>query len=540
MNHEEASKLNHDLKIVALTVSNQIQSKDQGEYVRQCIPTFLKLLVVVPLIAILVQLFRWATGVSAGWFFSWPSWIVLTVAFPLAWLFARVLTRQVDVSRHHALSEADRQIGSSERIATAASFLEQPVRDGFMQAAVEDAAEWTKIARMASFNQKSERGTGALRSLWSIPIAISCLMLAAFLTQFARPLAPEESTLQAITAIAEPISVAIEPPPQEQNLPEKEQPEEILEKEPPPQQRSQKTVNRQGSSGAAIPDQAEESQGRLSEGETRESQQSANPSSARGAPSTSGQPSKSGEETKKKAKPKPKKNPGNEHEKKNRPQEEKPSGATAGQGSSKGSDNNAAPSDWASTSQAATPDDKDVEDEEDVADEEEEQESRGGVQPNMRDRRTPVNRDLQIGFGNARPNPDANGRGGPSGQKKSRGVASLVLGVPIPDRVNGQPNKGRIRITQQRITPEAEQSDPVAAQDRPTRQGSLGPIHHPDFSPWLQDLVRRYFLQRRAQTPLTTPANNPSKTNPEESTTSTTPKESLQTSIAPESNTPQS
>ena len=36
--------------------------------------------------------------------------------------------------------------------------------------------------------------------------------------------------------------------------------------------------------------------------------------------------------------------------------------------------------------------------------------------------------------------------------------ASLVLGVPIPDRVNGQPNKGRIRITQQRVTPEAEQA----------------------------------------------------------------------------------
>ena len=129
-------------------------------------------------------------------------------------------------------------------------------------------------------------------------------------------------------------------------------------------------------------------------------------------------------------------------------------------------DNNAAPSDWASTSQAATPDDEDLEEEDEVDDEEEEQESRGGVQPNMRDRRTPVNRDLQIGFGTNRPNPDANGRGGPGGQKKSRGVASLVLGVPIPDRVNGQPNKGRIRITQQRITPEAEQSDPVAAQDR--------------------------------------------------------------------------
>ena len=85
----------------------------------------------------------------------------------------------------------------------------------------------------------------------------------------------------------------------------------------------------------------------------------------------------------------------------------------------------------------------------------------GRVQPNMRDRRTPVNRDLQIGFGSARPNPDANGRGvDPVGRRSPAALPRLVLGVPIPDRVNGQPNKGRIRITQQRITPEIEESDP--------------------------------------------------------------------------------
>ena len=159
-------------------------------------------------------------------------------------------------------------------------------------------------------------------------------------------------------------------------------------------------------------------------------------------------------------------------------------------------------------SQEATPDNEGEQEEDEVDEEEEEQESRGGVQPNMRDRRAPVNRDLQIGFGSDRPNLDANGRGGPSGQKKSRGVASLVLGVPIPDRVNGQPNKGRIRITQQRITPEAQQSGRVDAQDRLPRQGAVGPIAHPNFSPWLQDIVRRYFLQRRAKHPLkTTPTD---------------------------------
>ena len=46
--------------------------------------------------------------------------------------------------------------------------------------------------------------------------------------------------------------------------------------------------------------------------------------------------------------------------------------------------------------------------------------------------------------------------------QKSRGVASLVLGVPIPDRVKGQPGPGRTKVTQERIEPEAEDAQPRA------------------------------------------------------------------------------
>jgi hypothetical protein len=531
VNPEEKSQLTHDLDIVTMTLSNQIQTMDQRDFIRASMPTLLRLLMAMPLLAVLIQCIRWWTGVSAGWFFSWTTWAILTLLFPLAWLFARVLSHQVLVSRHRALRAADDQIGSSERLVTADDFLQQPKRDGFMQAAVEDAVPWAHRAREASLDQTITKPGNRVLPLWPIPGALAALLLAGFLSQFARTRVTEDPSAATAVAMSDPISLAPKPDPPKQDPPVKEQPEASAERKPAPDQPSQRTVNRQGSAGTAIPEDAEESRGRLSEGETRESQQAANPSSARGTPSTSGQPSKSGDEAKRKRKPQQKK-PEAERQTKRREQEEKPSGATAGQGSSKGSDNSAAPSDWASTSQAATPDDEDIEDEEDVADEEEEQESRGGVQPNLRDRRTPVNRDLQIGFGTNRPNPDANGRGGPGGQKKSRGVASLVLGVPIPDRVHGQPNKGRIRITQQRITPEAEQSDPVDAQDRLPRQGAAGLIHHPDFSPWLQDFVRRYFLQRRAQFPL--------KTSTQETTTSTSSSDSLQTSNVAESGTPQS
>ena len=109
-----------------------------------------------------------------------------------------------------------------------------------------------------------------------------------------------------------------------------------------------------------------------------------------------------------------------------------------------------------------------------------------------------MSRDLRIGFGN-RPNPDANGRGGPSAPKKSRGVASLVLGVPIPDRVKGQPNPGKTKITQERIEPREEEATSAEAGDRGMRAGPLGRLGPVEMTPWMRQLVRDYFRTRREE-----------------------------------------
>ena len=129
------------------------------------------------------------------------------------------------------------------------------------------------------------------------------------------------------------------------------------------------------------------------------------------------------------------------------------------------------------------------------------------MQPNLRDRRPPVSRDLRIGFGN-QPNPDANGRGGPSEAKKSRGTASLVLGVPIPDRIKGQPNPGPTRITQERIEPTAEDGPDRQTETRRPRTNELGPLVRPEPSPkttqlvpWQRQLIRRFLDERRTPQP---------------------------------------
>lgn len=93
-------------------------------------------------------------------------------------------------------------------------------------------------------------------------------------------------------------------------------------------------------------------------------------------------------------------------------------------------------------------DDPEIEDEP-IEDETDEQEQRGGVMPMRRGDNRPAARELSIsGDG-----PPDQGRGGPTPPKKSRGTASLVLGLRLPDSVRGQPNPGTAKTTLEQIPP---------------------------------------------------------------------------------------
>jgi hypothetical protein len=141
-------------------------------------------------------------------------------------------------------------------------------------------------------------------------------------------------------------------------------------------------------------------------------------------------------------------------------------------------------------------DDPDADDE-DVEDEKEETEQRGGVMPMTRDRMQAPSRELSIS-GNGPPD---DGRGGPTPPKKSRGTASLVLGVRLPDQVRGQTNPGTAKTTIEQIPPV-----PQAEAPRPARPASsTGPSPHVQTPARplgdLADTVRRYHELLRGQTP---------------------------------------
>ena len=114
-------------------------------------------------------------------------------------------------------------------------------------------------------------------------------------------------------------------------------------------------------------------------------------------------------------------------------------------------------------------DELDSEDE-DVQDEKEETEQRGGVVPTKRDRRSAATRELSIS-GNG---PPGDGRGGPTPPKKSRGTASLVLGIRLPDQVRGRPNPGTAKTSIEPVPATAANAEARGA----TASPSDGPSPH--------------------------------------------------------------
>lgn len=126
--------------------------------------------------------------------------------------------------------------------------------------------------------------------------------------------------------------------------------------------------------------------------------------------------------------------------------------SASGSGKGKGSASSVS-HDWKSNVSAASTDRSttdDVASEEDEQDPDQDQQQRGGAQPAARDRNVAPSR--QLGISGPKGPPGA-GRGGPTPIKKSRGTSAMLLGVPVPELVEGQPRSGPVKRTFRQVKP---------------------------------------------------------------------------------------
>ena len=454
------------------------------------------------------------TFVVLRWLGVWPeprygalSWSLLAalVMGPylvwVAWQALVALSRRVPEGA--GLGVLDRQLALKDRLRTAASFLpraEAGAASAFQQAAIEDAAAHLDEARRAALTHAHSRVRSAPRYVWAAGLAALALVLVGF---WVRPWTRGTDQVPAMAErdADEATQVPTVPPRKAMAKAEREasEPDSLAPVQVRTPSRPEVAAGGQDRSGR-MGDEVKRSTGRTQAGRAAEAGAPTDATQAQSAPSEQGQAAEGGSR-----KPRP---PTSEKpERSPRPEAKRPdaverSGATTGSGSSRGASRNPSSNAWSSRDQVPDAGSEAPSEEDDVEDEDESSEARGGMQPTLRSRKPPVNRDLGVGFGN-RANLDANGRGGPSQRKKSRGTASLILGVPVPDHIKGMPNPGRTKVTQERVEPQAEPSTPLDAGARAPRTDPIGHVPRFDLAPWMHDIVKRYFLSRPGGRPST-------------------------------------
>ena len=419
-----------------------------------------------------------------------PVLAAVIVAAGLIYLVARIVAAgSRAVSDAAALAAADERHDLKDRLRTAAEFLRRPSRTPFMDAALLDAADFSPAARQIGLPVEPAPESFSGRARNTALCAAPLLALALWIPMpVAAEVTQDDPNKVEVTRLEIEADADNKTPEERPAVPrEQEEPSDIKATPVPRPAASQK-----GRKDTQLSSDVKLTRGAMGSGQSADAASASGTSEARGAPSNQAQASKAAKKpTKKKnvKKKKPKK-PDSEPTPVVKPEAD--SGSTAGRGAASGSNKSPSASPWSSRDQVTSEDEEELEDDEEVDDEFDNSDARGGVQPHLRDRRPPVNRDLGIGFGNQK-NPDANGRGGPSEQKKSRGVASLVLGVPIPDHVKGRPNPGKTKITQERVEPKVEDAATVSASARKPRKAKVGHFANPELEAWMRELIRAYF-----------------------------------------------
>lgn len=481
--------LRAELDRLARPASSRLDSRRIRDAVRREVPAALPWSVLFPAIHLLLcVVIRGAGGAYAPSLTTVVLWTIVTPVLVLFSAYVRAsLTRCEEPT---ALAAIDDELSSKDRLTAAYEFLRVEEPTPFMVAAIEDARRIVgraKEARLAAAPARTN--LRAAHAGW--PLLVILLIAASFFVPTAHDVPRDEQIVASLGG-----DVLEETPVAESLAPNPSEKAETPGAKPSEQEA---TSPREGTpQDSPEPSNKKATRGQVGAGKSAQAMTSGGQSSGEGEASSQAQPTQGG------SKKDPKKPSNKESEPRERkpkpkeqPRDEKPSVAGAGRGRGKGASRSPTASDWTSKDQIVTEDEEELEDDEDVEDDTDESDARGGVQPHLRQRKPPVNRDLNIGFGNGKPPPFANGRGGPGGVKKQRGVAQLVLGVPFPDHITGQPNPGMTKVTQERIEPQAERAEPVQAQDRPPRSSPMGPLARRELSPWMQDLLKNYYASVR-------------------------------------------
>ena len=453
-----------------------------------------------PAALLLIQMALFITGQPAVEL-TILGWVLLAVTGPLMSVGVRLIWaashRRID--RRTSLGAFDLQLDTRDRLVTADEFLaaareSQAPADRFRQAAIEDAALHVERALQTTLEPRPLPAWQVSRRSWAAIPAAAALMLLAFWIGGAgeRTAAPSssETVLAAGEAQTLPGRIAatllnlVRPKPRTDRKPAEERPDSAQARSNPDASPRTRRTDR-------------DAEGQSQAGGQANSRSASQSMTSSGTPSNQQTPSQAVEDDppqdiQANAATQPKKPDAKKAD-------QQATSATSGQGQSKSSssDMNKIPATDQPDRAGANKDDG--KDEDGIQDEVEEEKTAGVERPSLRRNKPPVDRNLSPRPTGDQPNPNANGRSGPGGRKKTRGVPAMILGVPTPDRIQGMTNPGRSKVTQENSTPKEEPQSALDAEARRAREQAFGHVEHPVLLPWMQTLIERYFTGLRGK-----------------------------------------
>lgn len=450
-----------------------------------------------PLFAGVYQLSRVLMGDGGDPWSAWV-WIGLLLLGPIVALVVGLVqtARRRHLSRRECLGAYDLQLSTHDRLVIADEFLAAPVSaDGvtasFTQAAIEDAADHIATAEQAILASRP-LPTWALTRQAVAFIGVAVLLVMATIWLTTSTATPTDRKADAEVAHAGPAAMPVRmlqewfgraPARPRPSRPSSDTPDAVsnTQAEPDASPRSDQT--------------AQDAAGGSQSGGQARSRSTSQAMSSAGSPSNQQNPSQPLEDDPPQDQPTSTPNPPKPTD--GRKGEAQSSSATSGQGQSRSSsvDRSAIPA--ADQPDRAGANKDDGKDEEGAEDEVEEEKTSGAERPSLRRNKPPVDRNLSSRPAGDEPDPNANGRSGPGGRKKTRGVPAMILGIPTPDRIQGMTNPGRSKVTQENATPREEPQAAVDAEARGPRQAPMGHIEHPRLTPWMQSLIEKYFTREK-------------------------------------------
>ena len=506
--HEGASEpgIEHRLEAIVVRGRRALRSWAAKEALRKAASRLFLVSLIVPCLALAGNL----VGLVATpvWPFGDVTTVVVAVLAPLAIMAAHALAifLREKTDRRVCLTLYDQMLGFKGRLQAADEFLAAQSRGAFEQAAIEDAAPFARRALDAQLPDVRTPPSTLRPERWPLGVAsVTILAIALLLGGLTR--GGDASQAIVPDALVAQLSAGDEKPLDE-------------ETEPP----RAKAVSRRSLDGQRLASlgesgpEAERERASRSDtgtGDARSSSASRNAAASlareagRAAAGASGEgTSRMNEPPERPAKPRRENTSRPEEPREAKPETSK--GVAGGSGRSSGSRTSA--SDQPPADDKARNDESEGDATDDADDEEdEEQKSASTQRPMLNNRKAAVDRSLSPSGIGDQENPDANGRGGPGGLKKTRGVAAMLLGVPMPDHLRGKSNPGRVKVQRERADPEPKASVPDNAADRGSRGKSVGYLPHPQLASWMRDTIRDYFLAERRRDG--SPEDDPTTTN---------------------------